>query len=129
MFDKTTGTKGQGNVGVAAAILYFAKQGNTISIPLNDSQEYDLIVDIDGKLNKVQVKTTKHITEHGVYKASLVSSGGSKREVYHRVCESQCDLLFVLCENYTQYLIPREVFIENTKSINLGKNVEQFIVI
>ena len=129
MFDKTTGTKGQGNVGVTAAILYFAKQGNTISIPLNDSQEYDLVVDMNGKLNKVQVKTTKYSTEHGVYQASLVSSGGSKREVYHRVCESQCDLLFVLCENNTQYLIPRDVFTKNIKSINLGKNVEQFIVI
>jgi hypothetical protein len=129
MFDRTIGTKGQGNVGVAAAILYFAKQGNIISIPLNDSQEYDLVVDIDGKLNKVQVKTTKYSTEHGVYQASLVSSGGSKREVYHRVCESQCDLLFVLCENNTQYLIPRDIFKNNIKSINLGKNVEQFIVI
>jgi hypothetical protein len=128
MFNKTTGTKGQGNVGVAAAILYFAKQGNTISIPLNDSQEYDLVVDIDGKLNKVQVKTTKYSTEHSVYQVSLVSSGGSKREVYHRVSESQCDLLFVLCEDSTQYLIPRDVFIQNTKSINLGKNAEKFIV-
>ena len=128
MFNKTTGTKGQGNVGIAAAILYFAKQGNTISIPLNDSQEYDLIVDIDGKLNKVQVKTTKYSTEHNVYQVSLVSSGGSKREVYHRVSESQCDLLFVLCEDGTQYLIPRDVFIQNTKSINLGKNAEKFII-
>ena len=128
MFNKTIGTKGQGNVGVAAAILYFAKQGNTISIPLNDSQEYDLVVDIDGKLNKVQVKTTKYSTEHSVYQVSLVSSGGSKREVYHRVSESQCDLLFVLCEDSTQYLIPRDVFIQNTKSINLGKNAEKFIV-
>lgn len=128
MFNKTTGTKGQGNVGIAAAILYFAKQGSIISIPLNDSQEYDLIVDTDGKLNKVQVKTTKYSTEHGVYQVSLVSSGGSKREVYHRVSESKCDLLFVLCEDGTQYLIPRDIFIQNIKSINLGKNTEQFIV-
>lgn len=128
MFDKTIGTKGQGNVGIAAAILYFTKQGCTVSLPLNDAQEYDLVVEIDGKLNKVQVKTTKYLTEHDIYQVSLVSSGGSKREVYHRVAESFCDLLFVVCANNTQYLIPRDFFITKRKSINLGKNVEQFLL-
>lgn len=52
MFDKTIGTKGQGNVGIAAAILYFTKQGCTVSVPLNDSQDYDLVVDLNNELKK-----------------------------------------------------------------------------
>ena len=128
MFNKTVGTKGQGNVGIAAAILYFTKQGCTVSLPLNDAQEYDLVVEIDGKLNKVQVKTTKYTTKHNIYQVSLVSSGGSKREIYHRVSESACDLLFVVCKNNTQYLIPRDFFVSKRSKINLGKDMEQFLV-
>ena len=128
MFDKTIGTKGQGNVGIAAAILYFTKQGCTISIPLNDSQEYDLVVDIHGMLNKVQVKTTKYLTKYGVYQVSLKSSGGSSRSIYHRVSESDCDLLFILCSNSDQYLIPRNIFVQNQNSLNLTKELEEFKV-
>jgi len=128
MFNKTVGTKGQGNVGIAAAIFYFTKQGCTVSLPLNDAQEYDLVVEIDGKLNKVQVKTTRYTTKHGIYQVCLASSGGSKREIYHRVSDSACDILFIVCENNLQYLIPREFFITKRKSINLGKDVEQFLV-
>lgn len=128
MFDKTIGTKGQGNVGIAAAILYFTRQGNTVSILLNDSQEYDLVVDIHGMLNKVQVKTTKYLTKYGIYQVSLKSSGGSTRSIYHRVSESDCDLLFILCNNSDQYLIPRNIFIQNQNSLNLTKELEEFKV-
>lgn len=38
------------------AIAYYSKLGWTISIPVTDSQDYDLIVDTGTKLLKVQVK-------------------------------------------------------------------------
>lgn len=126
MFNKTYGTKGQGNVGIAAAILYFTTEGYTVSIPLNDSQDYDLIIGSVDELKRVQVKTTKYKTPHGIYQVTVKSSGGTKGKVYHRVSESSCDLLYVLCENSDQYLIPKEVFIKYRNTINLGDEFQKY---
>jgi len=129
VFSNTIGTKGQGNVGVASAILYFTKQNYTVSIPLNDSQDYDLVVEINDKLSRVQVKTTKHQPRNvGIYQVSLKSSGGSRREVYSRVADTDVDYLFVLTASGINYLIPKVFFIKNKGSMNLNKDCDQFIV-
>ena len=39
----------QGNFGLGAAIAYYTSQCIPISIPLNDTQGYDLVID-DGEL-------------------------------------------------------------------------------
>ena len=49
-------TKKQGDIGLGQAIGYFTSLGFTVSVPLTDSQEYDLIVDNGFSLNRVQVK-------------------------------------------------------------------------
>lgn len=126
MFKENFTTKQQGNVGVSAAILYFTRQGYTVSIPLNDSQDYDLIADIDGKLNRIQVKTTRYVGADKNYVVELRSSGGTKGDVYHRVSEGSCDLLFVLTANGDEYMIPRERFIKNKCGLTLGKQMDQY---
>ena len=50
--------KVKGTVGLGHAISYFTRIGTVVALPLNDSQPYDLIVEIDGELKKVQVKTS-----------------------------------------------------------------------
>lgn len=47
----------QGNVGLAYAIAYYSSY--TISIPLTDSQDYDIIVDTGNTLLKVKTTTCK----------------------------------------------------------------------
>ena len=44
----------QGNLGLGAAIAYYTSQCIPISIPLNDTQGHDLVID-DGTLKRVQV--------------------------------------------------------------------------
>lgn len=39
--------KQKGNAGMALAIAYFGANGYTVSIPLNDTQWYDLVVEKD----------------------------------------------------------------------------------
>lgn len=53
-------SKKQGDIGVAQAIAYYATLGWTVSIPLTDSQDYDIIVDDGSGLQRVQVKTSKN---------------------------------------------------------------------
>lgn len=59
MFENAINSKKQGDIGMCYAIAYFSKMGYTVNIPITDSQDYDLIIDREGKLLKVQVKTTK----------------------------------------------------------------------
>ncbi len=44
--------KQKGNTGLGIAIAYYTSNGYTVSIPLNDTQDYDLIVDKNDILNK-----------------------------------------------------------------------------
>ena len=54
--------KEKGNTSLGIAIAYYSSNGYTVSIPLNDTQDYDLIVDKNSILKKVQVKSTSCIT-------------------------------------------------------------------
>lgn len=53
-------SKKQGDIGVGQAIAYYTSIGWTVSIPLTDSQDYDLIVDDGSGPQRVQVKTSKN---------------------------------------------------------------------
>ena len=97
--------KERGNAGLSCAIAYFGMNGYTVSIPLNDTQDYDLVVDKDGVLQRVQVKSTS-VFRNGAYHVSLRSCGGTKGTPYKTVIHSEADLLFVLCEDRSMFLIP-----------------------
>ena len=44
--------KEKGNSGLGMAIAYFTTNGYVVSIPLNDTQDYDLVIEKDGDLKK-----------------------------------------------------------------------------
>ncbi|MBP3907001.1 MAG: hypothetical protein J6D12_07810 [Peptostreptococcaceae bacterium] len=98
--------KEKGRAGMALAIAYFGANGYTVSIPLNDTQDYDLIVDKDDKLLKVQVKFTG-TKENERYRVKLMTNGRNKN--YGTVKDSSVDILFVVTSNKDTYLIPKEV--------------------
>ena len=50
----------QGNIGLGKAIEYFTSWGIPVSIPLNDTQKYDLIADFDNKLQRISVRTSRY---------------------------------------------------------------------
>ena len=114
-----------GNAALGTAIGYFTNEGYTISIPLNDTQDYDLVVDINGKLRKVQVKGTSFKTKYGVYQVSLKSSGGTKGTIYKTIKDTDIDLTFVACGDGQMYLIPKDK-INNTSTLNLGNEYQEY---
>ena len=57
----------QGTYGVGSAINYFTSMGWTVYVPINDSQDHDLVVEEKSILKKVQVKTTKFIPKGSNY--------------------------------------------------------------
>lgn len=107
--------KHRGNAGLSYAIAYFGCNGYTVSVPLNDTQDYDLIVDDGTSLKKVQVKATSQVDNKGEYSVSLRSSGGTAGVTYKNVRDTDVDLLFVLCSNLDAYLIPKEVITQRNE--------------
>lgn len=89
-----------------------------MSIPLNDTQDYDLLIDKDGKIESVQVKYTSCKTKYGVYQLALKSCGGTKGKTYKTVLDTNVDYLFAVTENVDMYMIPVKE-LKNRSTINL----------
>ena len=92
----------KGRAGMAIAIAYFGANGYTVSIPLNDTQWYDLIVEKDGILNTVQCKATGSKDNE----ISLRSCGGTKGSTYDNMLNHPVDYLFCLDKEQHMYVIP-----------------------
>lgn len=129
MFKNCKNTKQQGNIGLGTAIQYFTQNLYSVSLPLNDSQDYDLIVeDRDGTLKKVQVKTSTQKSKYETYTINLRVLGGNSKQnyVHKKANEVIYDWLFILCDNGDRYLIPKEN-IKNVKStVTVGKLYQEF---
>ena len=121
----TATNKERGNAGLALAIAYYGSNSYVVSIPLNDTQDYDLVVD-NGTLKRVQVKFTLHMGRTG-YSVSLKSSGGTKGTIYKHVVDTDIEILFVVTEAGTMYEIPIKD-INNRSSLTLNTTCDKYIV-
>lgn len=116
-------TNKQGNVGVGKAISYFSSVQYSVSIPLNDTQKYDLIVDVDDSLKKIQVKTSYNQSEYGGYSIDLSTTYKDRHEDFDR---SLVDLLFVLVEDGRMFLIPADQIDGQQKVVVGGQKYNDF---
>lgn len=92
-----------GRIGLSMAINYFTCQGYTVSLPLNDTQWYDLIIEKDGVFQTVQSKATQ--TENGTI--DFRSSGGTKGDVYDNLLNhAALDYLFCVDKDLNMWNIP-----------------------
>ena len=123
MYFSTNKEKGRTSLGIA--IAYFSMNGYTVSIPLNDTQDYDLIVEKDGKLETIQVKSTDCKTKYGVYQVALKSCGGTKGDTYKTVIDTNVDYLFVVTKETDMYMIPKEI-ISNRSTLNLCDKYKKY---
>lgn len=117
--------KEKGNTGLGIAIAYYTSNGYIVSIPLNDTQDYDLIVDKNDKLYKVQVKATSCKTKYGNYQVALKSCGGTKGKTYKTIINTNIDEVFIVTDNIDIYIIPIKK-IYNYTTLNLCKKYENF---
>lgn len=109
--------KEKGRVGLSLSIAYFGTHGYTVSLPLNDTQWYDLIIEQDGKIETVQCKctTTNNST------IDFTSKGGTKGTKYDSILAHPLDWLFCVNQDGLMWLIPVEEIRKsgNTKTISL----------
>ena len=122
-------SKIQGNVGVGIAIAWFMSAGYDVSIPVTDSQDYDLVIGVDNRLSTVQVKTTYHQTTTGNYQANLRVVGGNRSgtgKVKH-FDPNKVDYVFIVTDANEKYFIPSHE-IENKRSITLCDKYDRYLV-
>ena len=117
--------KEKGNTGLGIAIAYYSMNGYTVSIPLNDTQDYDLIVDKNNILKKVQVKATSCKTRYNKYQVALKSCGGTKGKTYKTIIDTNIDEVFIVTGNMDIFILPIEE-IKNRSTINLCRKYEKF---
>lgn len=107
-----------GRIGLSMAINYFTIKGYTVSLPLNDTQWYDLVVEKDKHFYTVQCKATMTMDDT-IY---LWSCGGTKGTKYDNVINHpELDYLFCVNKEMNSWLIPVAEIIKsgNTKAIQL----------
>lgn len=112
----------QGNIGLGCAIKWLWEQNYGIYIPLAESEDIDLVAEIDGKLCGIQVKTTYHKSPDGIYMVNLLVSGGNRSgtgKVKH-FDPSKVDYLFAVTDEGKMYFIPSRV-IEARSFFSLGE--------
>ena len=120
--------KEKGNTGLGIAIADYSTSGYIVSIPLNDTQDYDLIVDKNNILKKVQVKATSCKTRYNKYQVALKSCGGTKGKTYKTIINTNIDEVFIVTDSMDIFIIPIEK-IKNKSTLNLCDKYEKYRIV
>lgn len=118
----------KGNIALGQAIAYFTSKEYIVSLPLNDSQWYDMIIEKNGLFKTIQVKYTSQLDKNGkYYKCSLRSISGTSRKPIYSVTDTPVDYLFCYCDNGDKYLIPtKEISNRNCIALTKEKLIRTF---
>jgi len=100
-------TKQIGNIGEAKVLCEFVELGIPVYVPFGDNERADLIADFNGKLNKIQVKTSIK-AEDGKMIFDLTSSTVHRKNgIKHLYSSDEID--YYACYNITRdkiFLVP-----------------------
>jgi hypothetical protein len=120
-------SKIKGTVGLGKAIQYFTSKECIVSLPINDSQKYDLVVDVAGNLQRIQVKTSASTNNDGLsWEIALRTTGGNQSFYTAKLFDpTTCDAVFILTEDGRTWLIPSDR-IHNTTKITVGKKWAEY---
>lgn len=118
----------QGEIGLGAAIAWFSSNGYAVSIPLADNQPYDLVVEDEEGLKRVEIKTATHRDRRGRFAVDLRTNGGNRSRDTHKPFDVlACELLFILTDEGLRYLIPTGQ-LRPRSGITLGPTYERYVV-
>lgn len=96
----------RGDINELQCILDFQKRGYYCSIPFSGSCRYDLIVDINDKLYKIQCKASSYSEDEGVLKMSTTrSTTNTQKTTRYTYSEKEVDYFYTSWKEYG-FLIP-----------------------
>ena len=114
----------QGNFGLGRAIAYYTSQCIPVMIPLNDAQKYDLVVDKNGELCRVSVKTTQSKNKAGNFQVQLKNTTlGADHNTIRKFDNTSCEIVFVATIDGDLYEIPSKC-IKATCSFSINEDYD-----
>ena len=110
----------QGHLGEVSALEWLVAQGYYVAIPWGPSPDWDLLAEIDGRLARVQVKTSTS-RHKGRWVVAVCTRGGNQswNRIVKRMHSSRCDYLFVHVADGRRWFIP-STRVEGGTAICLG---------
>lgn len=111
-------TKAKGNLTELQCITAFYQLGYQVSIPYGENSRYDFIADVNGKLIRVQVKTSsvKHETKGAISFATASTRINSTKNITHKYTKDEIDY-FATFWNNKCYLVPVEETASREKTL------------
>lgn len=118
----------QGLVGLTSTVSLLVRIGGIVSLPIVDNQPYDLVVDFDSRLFKVQVKTTqyKRGSDDFIVQIGRIRSNKKINKVF-RYNAADFDLLSVVTSDRKLYLIPSAA-IAFSRSFTLNPDWNKYLI-
>jgi hypothetical protein len=100
-------TKQKGDMALGKAIAYFLSHGYEVCLPIGDKRDYDLIIEKNGKLARVQVKFGGLYNNKTKCIVALRVMGGNQSFFYtKRYNAGAFEYLFVHTAKGDSYLLP-----------------------
>jgi bifunctional DNA-binding transcriptional regulator/antitoxin component of YhaV-PrlF toxin-antitoxin module len=98
----------QGDIGELSAMEWLASRGAHIYVPVGHSPDVDLIAEIDGRMLRVEVKTSNHRNDAGRWSVHIATRGGNQswNGVVKYFRPERCDFLFVHVGDGRRWFIP-----------------------
>ena len=96
--------KNKGRAGISLAIAYYGANGYTVSLPLNDTQDYDIVIEKNNHFETVQCKVTG--TDNGLVSLRTCGCDTKGSKVYKTVIDTDVDYLFCVDKEKHLFHIP-----------------------
>ena len=97
----------QGDFGELSAMCWLASRGARIAVPVGNNRHWDLIAELDRRVLRVQVKTTR-CSRRGRWEVTVATRGGNQSwsGVAKLLDPSRFEYLFVLVGSGRRWFIP-----------------------
>ncbi|MEJ0072945.1 MAG: group I intron-associated PD-(D/E)XK endonuclease [Candidatus Saccharibacteria bacterium] len=118
-------SKQKGDIAIGHAIAYFMAHGYEVCLPIGDKRDYDMVVEKDGNLARVQVKYAGWYGDRRRHQAALRVMGGNQSfHTAKKYGDDAFEYLFVHTANGSSYLIPwKSLAIRSYLSIDAEKYI------
>jgi hypothetical protein len=123
--DRAVNRRVQGDLGEFSAMEWLASKGALVWVPMGHSPDVDLMAEIEGRLSRIQVKTSTYVTTtprgHKRWHVSIATNGGNQSwsGATKTFDPQHVDFLFVLVGDGRRWLIPADV-VEASRAVALG---------
>jgi hypothetical protein len=116
-------SKQKGDVAIGKAISYFLSNGYEVCLPIGDKRDYDLVVEKNGELARVQVKHGGLYNGKTTCVVALRVMGGNQSFYYtKRYSAESFEHLFVHTARGESFLLPWTGEIVKKSSINIDSS-------